>query len=411
MKPNSPSSGQDHLGTGLINLMERLPATAGSCADHRPSLTRRQWFRRAADFSLVASIAGCRPASNAESSNTEGARFRVRGASMAPTLYGEHLRVHCPHCAVDFRVCLPDSRKRPVEFQCWHCGAMIASRHCPTLPGDLIEVDPPGRAGLRTHRGGVVALKVDGKLRVKRILAGPGDEVDVDGLQLLANSQSPLPSAEQPVLPVDLDERRSESRWSGRGWKRRRRRWQHDGSRQWLIYTHRSVHDHGRISRVWDDYPCNIGLARKLQPVDRLRLTMNVDAEETVEIEFAIWSPSGVGRIRTRTMGGPVAASSRQALASEWLRPEVAAQVPVGEASPLALRVTRGFCTINNIQISRPLDYRLRPRDDRTGYPLVLAADQYFLVGDNIPVSIDSRQWGPVNADQFLGTVSKRSGS
>ena len=412
MKPNSPSSGQDHLGTVPQNLVEQSQLMDAFTPQEGCLPTRRQWFCRAAGSALLASIAACRPTSDIGSSETGAASFRVLGASMAPTLYGNHLRARCKRCWIDVRASIPAAGKLPGELRCWHCGAIIASQDCQMFAGDLVDISPFDRRGDAKPPGSLVALELDGRLRVKRVLAGPGDEIDLDGLPFLVNGQLPVSSLGEPVLPVDLDWRRAKSRWSGRGWQRDRRRWQNRESRQWLVYTHRNIHDHGRVSRVWDDYPGNIGLARQLQPVGELLLTMNVDADKagkSVELEIAVWSPSGVGRLQMQTSGGRMTFSSRQAGAAKLLQPKTASHVPVSETSPLAIRVTQGLCTISKLQISRPLQYRLRPRDDRTKYPLKLAADQYFVVGDNVPVSIDSRLWGPVNADQFIGTVSKRN--
>jgi signal peptidase I len=40
--------------------------------------------------------------------------------------------------------------------------------------------------------------------------------------------------------------------------------------------------------------------------------------------------------------------------------------------------------------------------------PAPLAADEYFLLGDNQPVSIDSRHWGGINRKAILGLVRPR---
>lgn len=38
---------------------------------------------------------------------------------------------------------------------------------------------------------------------------------------------------------------------------------------------------------------------------------------------------------------------------------------------------------------------------------IMLGHDEYFVVGDNVSQSVDSRQWGPVRDEQFLGPVRK----
>jgi signal peptidase I len=47
---------------------------------------------------------------------------------------------------------------------------------------------------------------------------------------------------------------------------------------------------------------------------------------------------------------------------------------------------------------------------DCTNYcgPLTLEAEEYFFIGDNRPVSGDSRQFGPIPADQIVGPVVVR---
>jgi type IV secretory pathway protease TraF len=47
--------------------------------------------------------------------------------------------------------------------------------------------------------------------------------------------------------------------------------------------------------------------------------------------------------------------------------------------------------------------------DTRDSFPPVrLGADEYFLLGDNRRVSVDSREFGPVHAFQVLGQVVLR---
>jgi signal peptidase I len=40
--------------------------------------------------------------------------------------------------------------------------------------------------------------------------------------------------------------------------------------------------------------------------------------------------------------------------------------------------------------------------------PLTLGPDEYFFMGDNRPVSHDSRSFGPIPADQIVGRVILR---
>ena len=40
---------------------------------------------------------------------------------------------------------------------------------------------------------------------------------------------------------------------------------------------------------------------------------------------------------------------------------------------------------------------------DRSRYPMTLGSDEFFLLGDNVPVSVDSREVGSVGGGSILG--------
>ena len=86
----------------------------------------------------------------------------------------------------------------------------------------------------------------------------------------------------------------------------------------------------------------------------------------------------------------------------DFFQPHLARPLyPAGSAR----RVTRVVEGEEWIRVTRSVHYRLRRRDDRSNYPLHLRAGEYFLVGDNVPVSIDSRDFGPVDREWIVGRV------
>jgi signal peptidase I len=78
---------------------------------------------------------------------------------------------------------------------------------------------------------------------------------------------------------------------------------------------------------------------------------------------------------------------------------------------PLAIGASRASIEIRDLRVLRDL-YYLDPngRGDDWQIASPLAADEYFLVGDNVPSSRDSRHFGPVRRAALLGIVSPLEG-
>jgi type IV secretory pathway protease TraF len=60
---------------------------------------------------------------------------------------------------------------------------------------------------------------------------------------------------------------------------------------------------------------------------------------------------------------------------------------------------------LRQLTVRRRVEYRTGPSDNRDRYPLTLSEGEYFLVGDNVPISRDSRHWGGVGGDRIVGRV------
>ena len=79
--------------------------------------------------------------------------------------------------------------------------------------------------------------------------------------------------------------------------------------------------------------------------------------------------------------------------------------VAVGTASPFSIGVARLDATLNELRLYRDIYY--------SAYPVgaappatrrwLLGPDEFFLLGDNPPISIDGRLWGPVPARLIIG--------
>ena len=169
----------------------------------------------------------------------------------------------------------------------------------------------------------------------------------------------------------------------------------------WLIYHHKSVYDRDRPSRVWDVYQINVGIERQLYGVDRLQVDGIVHCSTTTTVMVAFWA--GAGNVLATS-----SVNDGQTLLVRYHDGLSEADLPVTPEHPIAIRVAAGPCTFESLKIQRLIEYRLRPGDDRDRYPLTVGPGQCFVLGDNVPVSVDSRDVGLVPIPRIMSVVTKR---
>ncbi len=358
-------------------------------------------------------------------------RWLVHGSSMAPTLWGESVLATCVLCKLDWVVDAAAKELSPGRLLCSHCGTTmelggeVASKEGRDF-SSVVEVQRRDASG-NLRRGGLVAARHEGSpdLFVKRIVGVPGDiiDVDADGMHLLLNGgraedrlieQNGLASL--PRFIVDSDDARAVSRWSAdlgdSAWTRTgARHWLAAGGSEtsWLIYRHQSVYDQNRTNDVLDDYPSNVAVTRTLQPVDRFQLSGSCECAGTAKIEVAFWS-------QQRTVISSLVVQNKRIFETSYFqaaqnarlpaRESAATGAPVSAQQPVAIRVSGESVVLSSLLIQRWNEYRLRPSDDRDRYPIRIGDGQLFLLGDNVPVSVDSRDYGLVAIANVLGTVS-----
>ena len=282
--------------------------------------------------------------------------------------------------------------------------------------GELLAVDSSKRD---FQIGDVVAVRKDDKLAIKRILALANDTVDIRQGRLLVNGKTleRLLAHQSTELPppwmlVDCDLAKKPTRWHSESksrpsqWKfdQHSATWQHTGKTwsTWLVYRHQNVHDHSASSEVFDDYQFNANIARKMHPVDNLSLTF--DTSVAIKAKIAFWKASGPV-VSTINQSYSVRADS---FGSTPLIDQKAAtpnSVPISKTSPIALQVY-GPATIGPLRIERPVEYRLKRESRRDIYPLVVPAEHCYLIGDNVPISVDSRDYSVLPLTSIEGTVT-----
>jgi hypothetical protein len=331
---------------------------------------------------------------------------RIEGRSMAPTLWGVHVVVECGHCGFEWKVDVAVTPK--ASHRCPHCGESLKS--C-----QISEPQPPDTVTLRQASdlrfGQLVAIRKDGRLQIKRLVALPGDRLTLDGLRLLVNGGRiedrlhRLPSPAPPAsIVVDEDFRRALSRWiplrSETTWVRTsEHQWiqQAGSSDDWLRYNHRSVHDHNQPAPIMDDYPGNLDVQRRLFPVDRLVLEGVAEAAAPIKMIVAVWA-------RHRSWSSVLDIDGETPFRVSFEHVEPTDELPVNERQPIAVRM-EGECKLRKLSVLRHLEYRLRMGDDAWQQAKTIPRDSVYVLGDNVPLSVDSRDYGPVPVTDIVGVV------
>ena len=380
-------------------------------------------------------------------------RWIVAGPSMAPTLVGPSVHGFCRRCQL--RWCIEEAalRQSPHTVLCSHCGERLKvespaeGEEPPSLtqaivtlrpligrwlpePGQPvaartprgIAVDPdpaatPLESARRAAEGSPAEVMVRGQATdrfVKRLVAIPGDVVaiDTDGQHLTVNGERIEDRLAKRDLPfplprflVDQDARRDATRSHVIGdpgtWKRDAdRQWVYRGGDRsdWLVYSHRSVYDQQRVGPVLDDYQYNTHVSRKLLPVDRFFLSGRCESAGHIELEIAFWSSDQSRSVR-------IDVEEAERFETSTYRANPASDLPVSPSQPIAIRARGASLVLSELVIERLIEYRLRTRDSQDRYPLRQGSDEVFLLGDNTPVSFDSREFGPLPMDQIEAVV------
>ncbi len=223
------------------------------------------------------------------------------------------------------------------------------------------------------------------------------------------------------------------------------------GDFQWLAYHHRlgGWAERGATAPIWDSYAYNQGLSRQLYQVTDVLLVGNLIPEEPGG--QVAWEVQGAGkryrvvvdigqrratlfRNRQRVHGSdlPVAAlRSGTQFELAWCDGQLLFSLggrqvfrfcdpSVEEAGAVEaeweetravfrMGARGGAWVVDRLQVYRDL-YYLEPRstDQPWKTPYQLADNSFFVVGDNIPISRDSRHLGVLPKEKLLGPVRKK---
>jgi len=379
-------------------------------------------------FDVFLVSTGCQRQSGAQKAQTGVTQTRVTGASMSPTIWGDHARVACPGCGIPWRANWQVEMRPKAVAPCWNCGfpVAVAVADAEVKPGDLIKVDTDVYQPKQSLPaiGEVVAIKDSRGTRIKRIVAVEGQTVSVRDGNLFCEGQkmrSPAPSIEVHNDAFRLD---CKSWWQPEqvdqsaaaqtaAWKQTASGFSVslDGSENSpavLIYGHRSPYNGLRPDRVRDDYACNLVERRMLREVDELVVTAEVEVIRETQLSWWNWRPASpvCQTISLRT--------GFHRIEIQWDKPnEISLDQPVptdiGPEQPIYLIIQQGSMNLSHITIHRPILYWIDEKRSSLNFPLLLKPNEYFVIGDNVPFSVDSRHHGVVSRSQIVGKVMTES--
>jgi hypothetical protein len=393
-----------------------------------------------------------------------GRRVRIDGPSMAPALVGEHYRVLCADCRFVFAASADDTPTNELAC-CPNCGYQNnALREEDLVLGQPVVIDRWPLVRGRPRVGDVVAAvdpRVPGEMVVKRVAGLPGQRLGVRHGDLLADGEVVRKSlAELRKVRVLVHDNRFEptktrgltDRWhstrAATDWHPAMHGYRNEQPPEkefdWLEYQHWSCvagpRPRSKPSPILDNDSFNQGLSREQHAVPDVQLSCRISAEG--EGMFALAAVDGVQRfevefnpnekvVRLRAEGVEAVEEDLTVkfnrrpvqidfgLCDEQVLLTVAGREifrhpyvrRAGHAPetlhPLAIGTSGMTIATSELKVWRDL-YYLDPDDTGADWEAErpLAAESYALLGDNIPVSIDSRQWSQgASRDSIRGIV------
>lgn len=377
---------------------------------------------------------------------------RVVGPSMAEAFHGRHGQSRCQRCGEITRFDL-EGAPLPVRVTCWNCGTQQSvAGDVQVIPGDEVQIAP---AAQRYPRYAVVAFRIPGseeQLGIKRVLGLPGEHVAIEGGEVLIDGQ-PIPQDDDTPWLGPLVHRAhatTDGRWQfepDTGWSVEgetfvyRPQQRLDALIHWVTYHHQVSHDTPARTAgvIVDNDAYNPSLSRALNEVCDLRLQLSVKFERDFMLQIhdgwrawtlsfdlqaksvGVWAKgNGLADYRFDSPAKePIALDvsirdgyvrlmmNERRIVHRDIEPGVAPRAAT--STPVAFGALRGNVTVfGPIVLSRDVYYL-----DPVGLPQPwepaqpLGPDEYFLLGDNVPVSTDSRHFGPVKREAILGEVRK----
>ena len=384
---------------------------------------------------------------------------RITGPSMAPTLTGEQTLLDCQACRFPIAFDATAPASRIVCPNCGHLQTDDVATH--TSAGQRVLIDRWPLLWRAPERMELVAWETSEGLAVKRVIGLPGEQIAIRNGELYRNErlwQKTL--AEQRALSQLVHD----DRYSAAG----ESPWQPEPSEAARFNASQATHtlsateeltwlsfhppalqlvpnaaEHARITDI-DLY--NPAAARTINDVFDVRVTGRIELDAPGLVMWRLHDGWNAWRIewnhteyiahlyhnekhlglqvnlRPTPMADEQAFDFEVALCDQQIILVIDGQTcfehdysaseaarELGDSAPISVGITQANAKITNLRVYRDI-YWLDPlglnRPWQADAPL--RENEYFLLGDNVPVSTDSRHLGPAPRNQLRGVVKAR---
>lgn len=337
----------------------------------------------------------------------------IQGSSMAPGMLGPHIRVDCPSCELEFPVG-GDQLPGAWPLVCPDCRhAFRGPSTAPLRPGRRVWVDRTRYLYQPPRRSEVVVFRCPDKptsLCVKRVLGLPGETVDFSRGDLTINGQVYRKSLDEQLQLRQLVHRQRPALrlWQSEtgAWTWRNETWNHN------------TRETGRLqfvpasAVVTDDLGVNQRASRQPNRVTDLMISCDADFSGGANLELIATFPDGTSQTASAPVHTPRRATSTQIVWSLFDRQSLLSvdgtiercepsDTPWPGPPQLAIEASGGV-TLRNLTVWRDVYRHTRPVDRWPAAGVTLGEREYFVAGDNVAISSDSRNWFPHALPQRL---------
>lgn len=382
------------------------------------------------------------------------AKVETSSGSMAPWLIGPHGEATCEICGTPFVFDALFSPER-LMLDCPNCGQRMALvRSTETIAGEQVLIDRRAYSARAPRRWEPVVFACPHEqdtVCVKRVVGLPGETVEVRAGDVYIDGRIARKSLDEQldvaILVHDnahrtLDAGSRASGWAAIGtnadWELSPDKFHFDSTNDALSALRFQSFRRNQPMPILDDYAYNQRLTRQLNEVHDLMLAFDLTMRgsgslrivahahghhfeavfecepqstaslwlDSAEVETAEVETADLPENFAQPVGVVFSLFDRQALfainGQTLLRYELDSQHNQDKQrsreklppASLAIHARDVVAQLSHVRLSRDIFYTL-PRTARwgSGEPRRLAADEFFVLGDNSPISDDSRHW------------------